>query len=176
VLAINESEKYLGITTKYRLNFEDQITLLIAKISRSIGVLYKLRHTFPVTALRNLYYSIIHPHCYAELLFGVMLMKNIKKNFKILHNKAVRLLTGTLWRDHITPCYLKMIVLKLNELYMYDVAKLMHKHARKKLSSNLFSFFFSIAAMHTRTIRLALSDYNSFLPRCKTQKLQNSFR
>jgi len=33
-----------------------------------------------------------------------------------------------------------MNILKLNELYMYEVAKLMHKHTWKKLSTNLSSF------------------------------------
>jgi len=37
VLANIDSEKYLGITIDYRLNFEGQIILLTAKISRSIG-------------------------------------------------------------------------------------------------------------------------------------------
>jgi len=53
------------------------------------------------------------------------------------------------------PCYLKMNILKLNELYMYEVAKLKHKHTRKKLPTNLSSFFSPIATIHTQTTRLA---------------------
>jgi len=49
-------------------------------------------------------------------------MKNIKIKLKILQNNAVRSLTGALWRDHVTPCYLKMNILKLNELYICEVA------------------------------------------------------
>jgi len=54
---------------------------------------------------------------------------------------------------------------------MYEVAKLMHiaQAYSKKLSTNLSSFFSPITAIHTRTTRLALSDYNLYLPRCKTQ-------
>jgi len=53
LLAINKSEKYLGITIDYRLNFVVQITLKLftAKISRSIGVLYKLRHNLDILAV-----------------------------------------------------------------------------------------------------------------------------
>jgi len=102
---------------------------------------------------------MIHPH----LLYGIVIWANTYekhlKKLNILQNKAVRFVTGAVWRDHIMPCYLKMNILGLNELRMYEVAKLMHKHTLKKLSTNLY-----------------LSNYNLLLPRCKTQKLQNSFR
>jgi len=63
LLVINESEIYLRITIDYRLNFEDQIKLLTAKISTSLSITYKLlRHILPVAVLRNLSYSMIYPH------------------------------------------------------------------------------------------------------------------
>jgi len=45
LLTINESEKYIGID--YRLNFEDQIKLLTAKISRSLSVIYSTNFSLP---------------------------------------------------------------------------------------------------------------------------------
>jgi len=65
----------------YRLNFEDQIKLLTAKISRSLGIIYKLRHTLPATALHNLYYSIIHPHLlYGIVMWGSCYEKHLKNS------------------------------------------------------------------------------------------------
>ena len=76
IIKINDTVKYLGITIDNKLNFEEHINALATKISRSLGVLCKLRHTLPKSALRNLYHSMIHPHCSTESQFGEMLSTN----------------------------------------------------------------------------------------------------
>ena len=91
-------------------------------------------------------------------------------------NKAVKLISGAQWRDHVTPSYLKLQILKLNDLYLYEVAKLTHMHTHKKLPTNLSTFFAPVKAIHTRSTRLASSKLNLYLPRYKSQKLQKSFK
>ena len=74
---------------------------------------------------------MIHPH----LLYGITVWGNAfdkhLKRLATLQNKAVKLISGAQWRDHVTPIYLKLQILKLNDLYLYEVAKLMHKHTRE---------------------------------------------
>ena len=43
--------KYLGITIDNKLNFEEHINALASKISKLLGVLCKLRHILPKSAL-----------------------------------------------------------------------------------------------------------------------------
>jgi len=111
VLAINESEKYLLTrdiltTIDYRLNFEDQIKLLTAKISRSIDVLYKLRHTLPVTALCNQYYSTIHPH----LLYGIVIWSNAyEKHLKKTQNFRKQSCQITNWSSVAGSCHTMLL-------------------------------------------------------------------
>ena len=52
----------------------------------------------------------------------------------------------------------------------------MHKNSRKKLPNRLNCHFAPIRAIHTRTTRLASSELNLYLPGCRTQKLQKSFK
>jgi len=82
LLAINESKKYLGIMIDCRLNFKNQIKLLTAEMSRSLGVIYKLWHTLPATALRNLYYSMIHPHLLYEIVIWGNAYEKLIKTLK----------------------------------------------------------------------------------------------
>ena len=117
VIKINDTLKYLGITIDNKLNFEEHINALATKISRSLGVQCKLRrHILPKSALRNLYHSMIHPH----LLYGITVWGNAfdkhLKRLATLQNKAVKLISGAQWCDHVTPSYLKLQILKLNEL------------------------------------------------------------
>ena len=176
VIKINDTVIYLGITIDNKLNFEEHINALATKISRSLGVLCKLRHILPKSALRILYHSMIHPH----LLYGITVWGNAfdkhLKRLATLQNKAVKLISGAQWRDHVTPTYLKLQILKLNDLYLYEVAKLMHKHTRKKLPTSFSTFFAPVKAIHTRSTRLASSELNLYLPRYKSQKLQKSFK
>ena len=79
---------------------------------------------------------MIHSH----LLYGITVWRNAfdkhLKRLATLQNKAVKLIF-----DHVTPSDLKLQILKLNDLYLYEVAKLMHKHTRKKLPISLSAFF-----------------------------------
>ena len=175
-IKINEAVKYLGITIGNKLNFEEHINALATKISRSLGVLGKLRHVLPKSGLRNLYYSVIHPHLlYKITVWGNAFDKRLKR-LTTLQNKAVKLISVAQWHDHVTPSYLNVQILKLNDLYSYEVAKLMHKHTRKKLTISLSTFFAPVKAMHTRSTGLALSELNLYQPRYKSQKLQKRFK
>ena len=84
---------------------------------------------------------MIHPHLlYGITVWGNAFNKHLKR-LAILQNKAVKLISGAQWHDHVTPSYLKLQIRKLNDLYLYEVAKLMLKHTRKKLPMSLFKLF-----------------------------------
>ena len=113
---------------------------------------------------------------HSRLLYRITVRGNaFDKHLKILatlQNKAVKLISGTQWRDHVL--HLKLQLLKLNDLYFYEVAKLMHKHKQKILPMALSTFFAPVKAIHTRSTRLASSELNLQLHRYKSQKLQKN--
>ena len=55
-VSVNKSVKYLGITIDEKLNFAERIIKLACKISKSVGILAKLRNILPFTAHRKWYY------------------------------------------------------------------------------------------------------------------------
>ena len=114
------------------------------------------------------------------MLYGITVWGNAfdkhLKRLATLQNKAVKLISGSQWHNHVTPSYLKLQILKLNDLYSYEVAKLMHKRTRKKLPISLSTFFAPIKATHTRSTRLASFELNLCQPRYKSQKLGKSFK
>ena len=108
VIKINDTVKYLDITIDNKLNFEECINALATKISRSLGVLCKLCHILPKSALRNLYHSMIHPHLlYGLTVWGNAFDKHLKR-LASLQNEAVKPISGAQWRDHVTPSYFKL--------------------------------------------------------------------
>ena len=175
-ISANDEIKYLGITIDTRLNFEEHIGIVAKKISRSLGVMCKLRNVLPPKALLILYYSMIHPH----LLYGITIWGNTYKKYlkrlRTLQNKAVKVLGGGRWQDHASAYYSQINILKLEHLYTYEVAKLMHKYSQNKLPKKLSSFFTPVNAIHSRTTRLASSGLNLSLPFYRTKKLQRSHK
>ena len=50
----------------------------------------------------------------------------------------------------------------------------MHKHSRKNLSDSFNSYLATVKAIHSRTTRLALFDFNLFLPRHRTKNCREA--
>ena len=58
------SVKYLGVLLDSQLTYKNQINALYKKVSRAIGVLYKLRPFVTSTTLISVYYAIIYTHSF----------------------------------------------------------------------------------------------------------------
>ena len=54
--------KYLDLTIDMNLNFDFHILNRAYKISRTVGIISKIRHYLPETALLKIYYALIHSH------------------------------------------------------------------------------------------------------------------
>ena len=69
--------KYLGIFIDDNLSFKSHIYYLESKLSRSVGVISRLRYFLPSSTLINLYYSLIHSH----LLYGLPVWASTYKTY-----------------------------------------------------------------------------------------------
>ena len=83
---------FLGITIDQNITWNAHITKTSIKIARVIGILHKLRHSFPQRILRLIYNSLIHPH----LIYGINLWGFNPKRLTILQKRAVRILSISL--------------------------------------------------------------------------------
>ena len=82
--------KYLGLVLDNKLNWKPHITELSKKLSRGIGLLYKIRSYCPTPVLRSLYYSIFNSH----LSYGLAVWGNANRLYiskvKTLQKRALR--------------------------------------------------------------------------------------
>ena len=83
------------------------ITKMSIKIARIIGILHKLKHSFPQKILRLIYNSLIHPH----LIYGLYLWGFNPKGLTMSQKRAVRILA---LRPHLfdsTPLFKSLKIL-----------------------------------------------------------------
>ena len=60
--------KYLGVFIDEHLKWDAQLQHINNKITKNIGILFKLRHYVPISSLKQLYYTLIYPY----LTYGLM--------------------------------------------------------------------------------------------------------
>ena len=61
-LECREFVEYLGVLIDYKLSWNNHIDTILLKISRTVGLLLKLRHFVPFSTLISIYHSLIAPY------------------------------------------------------------------------------------------------------------------
>ena len=149
-ISLSDSSKYLGVILDKKLNFQPHLLSLNKRVSRSVGILSKLRYFFPSSTLLLLYHALVLPH----LLYGLPIWGSTYESYinkvQVLQNKAIRIITNSHWQSPITPQYRKLKVLKIADLYTYEIAKLMHQHSKNMLPTCFSNFFCPLSEVHER--------------------------
>ena len=134
--AINEKEniKYLGVLVDSSLSWKYHISSLTKKISRSIGIMYKLRPFLTLKVMNNVYYSLVYSHIiYAIEVWGSAFKTDLGK-ILILQKRAIRLMTYNDVFPAIPgpfnptdPIFVKLKYMKVQDIYKYQSAKFVFK-------------------------------------------------
>ena len=148
-ISISDAAKYLGLLVDDQLSFKNHIALLENKISRSVGIMYKLSYYLPSNTLLLLYYSLIHTQLMYVLPIWASTFPTYLNTLKRLQNKALRIITKSSLRESMTPHYFKLQILKLEDLYKLEVAKFMHQFSQNKLPCRNFSHPSSPHSFHS---------------------------
>ena len=129
--------KYLGILIDSTLKLETSNFKYIQKISRAIGIMYKLRPFLPMKVMKNVYYSLVYSHIlYAIEAWGSGFKTDLDK--LLIQKRALRLMTyndvyptvpGPLISS--VPIFVKLGILKITDIYKYQVSKFIFKCINK---------------------------------------------
>ena len=171
----SESAKYLGIFVDEQLSFKPHIIFLKKKITRSVGVLAKLSYYLPCNTLIILYYSFVHTHLHYTLPLWGPTYKSYLMKLKRLQNKALRIISKTKIRGKMTPQYYKYEILKLENLYNFEIAKLMYQFTPSKLPLNFNHYFAYLSDVSSYSTRHTSSN-DIFLLRFMSSKIQHSIK
>ena len=117
---------FLGLTLTSTLSWKQHINKISLKISKSIGVLYRLRDIYPRAVLQNLYNALILPQFnYCILCWGSVISEN--HSLHILQKKALRLITNSSYISHTEPLCKELRVLKVFDMFYVAVWKFYYK-------------------------------------------------
>ena len=54
--------KFVGVIVDQHLNWKDHISMISQKISKSCGIIYRIRNNLDIKSKRLIYYNLIHPY------------------------------------------------------------------------------------------------------------------
>ena len=103
------------------------------KISKTVGLIARLRYFVPFRILKNVYQSLIVPY----LTYGLVVWGNARKTYlnKILalQKRCIRLMYFVDRNEHAVPLFINANILSLNFLYCKSECNLMHDFLAERI-------------------------------------------
>ena len=164
--------KFLGITVDNKLSWKPHILNICKTLSRNIGIINKLKNHFPSTTLFMLHSSLILPY----LNYGILAWGNSNNSLLdkilILQKKSLRIICNTPLRSHTDPLFQKHKILKIKDLYLFQLGQFMYKYNNNSLPQTFNSMFQKNKSLHNNPTRRS----NEFhLPLMRTLLAQTTF-
>ena len=126
-IKFKDSEKFLGVIIDDRLSFANHITYLCSKISKFVGIFYRIASVVPEDILINLYHTFVYPYLiYGSLVWGGVYEVHLNRIF-LLQKKLVRIITESDYLAHSDPLFYRTGILKISDVYIYLTAIHMFK-------------------------------------------------
>ena len=144
-----ESFNFLGLHIHESLSWRTHTDVVRNKISKVVGILYRLNNIFPKYILQTLYNSLIMSYInYGLLLWGVE-----SHRIEPLQKKAIRLITNSNYSAHTTPLFIELGLLKVQDMFKLKLLKFYYKLSYDLLPSYFQTYRHAIEREPTRDLR-----------------------
>ena len=115
---------------------------------------------------------------HSDIFYGIVILDSAFKThlekLSVLQNKALRIVERDNWSDSPSQYYVKLNILKLVDLYKFEIAKLMHQLVNNKLPPQFSSLFYSYESATLANNELASMEHGLYILRFRTKRLPNS--
>jgi len=159
---INDSEikhttctKYLGVYIDQYLSWTEHKHNLEIKVSRSVAMFYRIRYHLSNNALRPVYYSLTYSHLQYAIGVWDGAGKTALKRLNVLHNKVLRAMTCSSYKSRVSPLYKKLNLLKIDDIYILEIGKFMHRLHWGRIPVNFDQLFTPVSQAHSHATRAA---------------------
>jgi hypothetical protein len=127
------SFKLLGVHFDEFLSFNQHITHLCAKISKSLYCISKIKNFIDLVSLKKLYFAMVHSSLiYCINVYGCANKTALTPLF-LKQKQAIRIISNSGYRDHTAPLFQQLNILPLEQLIYYSKIKFMHNYTFNKI-------------------------------------------
>ena len=104
---------FLGIIINENINWSKHINKISYSISKTIGIIRKLKNVLPSSVLLTIYNSLILP----QLTYGILVWGYESNCIFKLQKMALRAMTSSKYNAHTNPMFKKMHLLKVGDIH-----------------------------------------------------------
>ena len=180
-LSERDHVKYLGILIDSTLSWKNHIDNVSTKISKIIGLLYKIRYYVDTKLLKTLYYSLVYPY----LIYGVEVWGSADEShlnrLLILQKRIVRLICYSDKRQDdysfipSDPLFHKLDIHKIQDVFKLNLSKFIFKCLNKTTPVNFHHWYQLTSLLNRHETRSKFVDIDNsiktrtlFVPTART--------
>ena len=174
-LTCKSFSKYLGLYIDKGLNFKEHVKYVCSKISKLIGLTFRLRYYLSTEILVRFYNAYIKPIIqYGILIYGCANKTELNK-IKVLQNKFLRAISFKRKTDSVDSLYIKYKILDVFNLHIYDLLKFVLRSING-LNSPVFHDYFKIKQPTRNTRAASKVQLHTGVIKNKTDKKSLKYR
>ena len=123
---------FLGLILQSNMSWSMHTNHISLKVSKAIGIIYRLKDVYPLLVLQTLYNTLIFPYFnYCILAWGATI--NNDNRLHLLQKKALRLISNSNYIAYTEPIYKNLGLLKLTDMFPIAVWKFYYKLMNNQL-------------------------------------------
>ena len=173
-LECKDHVKYLGVLIDYKLSWKNHIDSITLKLSKTIGLLSKIRHFVPFHTLVSIYNCLVVPYLRYGLIAWGQASKTQLNKLLILQKRALRFICFADRCDHAIPLFLRAKILPIHFLYYKLLAETMHDVNNDVIPSQLKDLSIPTAKIHSYNTRSSVCN-NFYIKKSKLEIERKSF-
>ena len=108
---------FLGLTINEFMNWSSHSAKITNRISRTLGIMNRLKRYLPFSAMKLMYDSLILSH----LQFGITCWGFEWNRIFKLQKRALRIMTNSKYNAHTEPLFKELEMLKVKNIFMFNV-------------------------------------------------------
>ena len=113
---------FLGLILQSNMSWSMHTDHISLKVSKAIGIIYRLKDVYPLLVLQTLYNTLILPYFnYCSLSWGATISNG--NRLHLLQKKALRLNSNSNYIAHTEPIHKNLRLLKLTDMFPIAVWK-----------------------------------------------------
>ena len=150
--------KYLGLILDRNLSWKHHIFELRKKLSRAVGILYKMKKlNTPKNVLLSLYYSLFHSHMtYGICLYGLADSQYTTK-ITLIQKRAIRIISSAPFNAHTEPLFKNLGILNFSKTLKFQFSMFMWQYDHGELPDCFKDYFKRVESTHSHNTRAASS-------------------
>ena len=150
VIDIVRECKFLGTVIDENLTWKPHISVITSKISKNIGIMFKVGQFLTKETTKTLYNTLVYPYIhYCNVIWANNYPTRLSR-IVILQKRAVRAIAKIKYRESTENVFKELNILKVQELNKLEISLLMFKFYNNQLPKNLSDIFSANYQIGTR--------------------------